>query len=193
MTFSIVTATVLVDGNVDVDGDDVAVALPLEFPLPQSLGYVNGDGVPNHRFGLRHRGGVLCIRSPILEHFVLEAAAIEWQVTYSINFPPVCDGDSLAIVIIDAPSFASHEWLTTHFPDSTASYESTLAYCNGSSASNDEAYYFALDPPGVSGTIRRTTCHQAPDFSTTTCVTDTTFEIEVAPNRPSLGWTASTA
>ena len=178
-----------------LDGDDVAVAVATanEFPLPQSLGYVNGDVVcQTIDLGYAIGGGdsLHCAAQSCEDILFFEAEAIEWQVTYPINFPPVCDGDSLAIEIIDAPSFASHEWLTTPFPDSTASNEATLAYCNGSSASNDEAYYFALDPPGVSGTIRRTTCHQAPDFSTTTCVTDTTFEIEVAP-KPSIAWVDS--
>ena len=176
-----------------LEGDDVAVATANEFPLPQSLGYVNGDVVcQTIDLGYAIGGGdsLHCAAQSCEDILFFEAAAIEWQVTYPINFPPVCDGDSLAIEIIDAPSFASHEWLTTPFPDSTASNEATLAYCNGSSASNDEAYYFALDPPGVSGTIRRTTCHQAPDFSTTTCVTDTTFAIDVAP-KPSIAWVDS--
>ena len=176
-----------------LEGNDVAVATANEFPLPQSLGYVNGDVVcQTIDLGYAIGGGdsLHCAAQSCEDILFFEAAAIEWQVTYPINFPPVCDGDSLAIEIIDAPSFASHEWLTNPFPDSTANNEGTLAYCNGSSASNDEAYYFALDPPGVLGTIRRTTCHQAPDFSTTKCVTDTTFAIDVAP-KPSIAWVDS--
>ena len=73
-------------------------------------------GVPNHRFEYAIGGGdsLHCAAQSCEDILFFEAAAIEWQVTYPINFPPVCDGD-LAIEIIDAPSFASHEWLTTPF------------------------------------------------------------------------------
>ncbi len=176
-----------------LEGDAVDVTTANEFPLPETLGYVNGDVVcQTIDLGYAIGGGdsVHCAAQACEDILFFEAAAIEWQVTYPVNYPPVCDGDSLAIELIDVPSFASHEWITTPLPDSTSSNEGTLAYCNGFSESNDEAYYFALDPPGISGTIRRTTCHQAPDFSTTTCVTDTTFEIDVAP-KPSIAWVDS--
>ena len=42
----------------------------------------------------------------------------------------------------------------------------------------------------MTGIIRRTTCHQGPDLSTATCVTDTVFEIDVAP-KPSIAWVDS--
>ena len=58
------------------------------------------------------------------------------------------------------------------------------------SPSNNVANYFALDTNGVTGIIRRTTCHQGPDLSTATCVTDTVFEIDVAP-KPSIAWVDS--
>ena len=86
--------------------------------------------------------------------------------------------------------FASHQWLTTPLPDLTSSNEPTFADCEGFSGSNDKAHYFALDSLGVTGTIRRTTCHQAPDLSTTTCVTETTIEINVTP-KPSIAWVDS--
>ena len=79
---------------------------------------------------------------------------------------------------------------SAHRPDALSSSNPGVADCIGNLPSNNVASYLTLDTNGVSGTIVRTTCHIAPDLSTATCVTDTTFEIDVAP-KPSIAWVDS--
>ena len=110
--------------------------------------------------------------------------------TYPITFPPVCSGDDIEIEVISPPSNSSHEWVSTPLPDALSSSNPGIADCIGNLPSNNVASYLTLDTNGVSGTIVRTTCHIAPDLSTATCVTDTTFEIDVAP-KPSIAWVDS--
>ena len=93
--------------------------------------------------------------------------------------------DSLAIEIIDAPSFASHEWLTTL--SRLNGNNEAPAYCNGSSAATTSSMLLRLGPSGRVGNHPQDHLPPSSKLSTTTCVTDTTFEIEVAP-KPSIAW-----
>ena len=173
-----------------LEGDEIEVTTANEFPLPDSLGYVNGD-VVCQTIDLAYpivAGDTLhCTAQSCEDILFFEAAAIEWQVTYPVTWPPVCAGDTIEIEIIDPPLRSTHEWDTDPLPDSTSSNTSSLANCVGNLSSENVANYFALDTDGVTGIIRRTTCHVGPGGATATCLTDTTFEIDVAP-KPSIAW-----
>ena len=176
-----------------LEEDTIEVATANAFPLPDSLGYVNGDVVCQTidlAYPMEAGDTLHCVAQACEDILYFEAAAIEWQVTYPVTWPPVCSGDSIEIEIIAPPARSSHVWDTFPLPDSTSSNGASPADCIGNLSSNNVANYFALDTNGVTGIIRRTTCHQGPDLSTATCVTDTVFEIDVAP-KPSIAWVDS--
>ena len=174
-----------------LDGSPTTTTSANEFPLSGGVAFENEDVVCQTielTYELSGGESLQCVNTACADIIFFPAEEIVTEVTYPATFPPVCDGDDLEITVISPPQFSSHEWLTSPLPNEITSNAGSGAFCASTpEASNNVASFLDLDPPGVSGIIRRTTCHFADGFPPTLCVTEGPVDVQVAP-KPTIMW-----
>ncbi|MEE2919130.1 MAG: PKD domain-containing protein [Bacteroidota bacterium] len=175
-----------------LEGNSVTTSTPQALPLTESLLFQNGDIVCQSielTYAVDEGETLQCANTSCVGIQFFEAEDIAYEVTQPASYPTICDGDDLEITVVAAPAISTHEWVTSPLPNQISSTSGFGASaCTGNPSQSDNvASFFNLDAAGVSGVIRRTTCHFAVGIDPLQCITEKSINVEVA-TKPEISW-----